>query len=538
MATFAEASSVYQCASDVSVRLLEAENTSVLAFAASVSDFKRSLGDDSTDLYWKNYLRTLKRCRFDMLAAAVAPDYPFVGQTALVARLREQLRSCDELYPTHAGAAGRVLDALQSVGPLPESPVIMAARDMQTSSPGGETAVVLANSRFVAPSHAFLDAVLEDEQVPTAIHYSELAELKTWERLYFVGRAWWFPRWVFTSPRSRDLVITCYAGLDPLRLRDDEARFSRFNRSNALVPLRAFSRAVQDKEPTVAHPALDLDDLEPVVDWGGLSAAVRERRFTGSQEEEVDAFPVALEHEWFVFVEDEDGASVHAIDLTAEENEERVRQVDVRDLEPGMFILLRTQGSGDFVVTIADRLLGPLAPSHRAKQAEWKGRLRHAVDTKGLTVVARELEERGCGIANPVNVHRWTSPSARVIKTNKREDFEKILRYVGLGDAADEYWKALRKVTSAHLRAGRLIRQRLLEQVEQADLSALRRAGRATFHLKEADGGALEAFRIVDVSRHSEPVPHTLLRHPFKVETDDAGRAASQLRLDIFEIRP
>ena len=109
------------------------------------------------------------------------------------------------------------------------------------------------------------------------------------------------------------------------------------------------------------------------------------------------------------------------------------------------------------------------------------------------------LKTAGSKIANYQNLRNWMSP--RSIRTLKKEDFDAIFRVIGLAEDADRYWSMMAVIDQAHGHAGTLIRRRLLEQVQSADLSPLQTEGRQDFELPgEVGGGGLTAVRIVAMS--------------------------------------
>ena len=164
---------------------------------------------------------------------------------------------------------------------------------------------------------------------------------------------------------------------------------------------------------------------------------------------------------------------------------------------------MRTEGGGDYVVEVADNLLGARRDAARADQSLWKERLREAVDRLGHQAVVRQLEAHGSGRAD-ANLRSWLSASPRNIRTADPSDFAAITAVGGLADRADELWRAMGRILWAHRTAGQRIRKRLMAEVSKADPQELERDGRRIFEM-DAGGGSLTAFRVVDVL--PDPVP-------------------------------
>src|SRR5208282_3171500 len=94
----------------------------------------------------------------------------------------------------------------------------------------------------------------------------------------------------------------------------------------------------------------------------------------------------ALHGGYAVFLEEHQGSTCMVLDL-AEDERSRVKRLATSDVEPDMFVLLRTEGGGDYVVPVADRILGQRAEQCRLAQQHWKLRLKTAVETYGLADV-------------------------------------------------------------------------------------------------------------------------------------------------------
>ncbi len=187
-----------------------------------------------------------------------------------------------------------------------------------------------------------------------------------------------------------------------------------------------------------------------------------------------------------VFVAADDGASSLIIDASEMEHA-AVRRVLVHDLEPGMYLLLRTSGGGDFIAPLADRILGKSATKLRSEQAEWKGRLiRQAIERFGSksrrelsSLVCSHLQSQGLSQTHSANIHYWMS--SKCIRPRKSEHFAAILKFAGLEERTEGIGSAMLEIDRAHRRAGHLIRRMLLQKIAGASLEPLERDGQMDF---------------------------------------------------------
>ena len=252
-------------------------------------------------------------------------------------------------------------------------------------------------------------------------------------------------------------------------------------------------------------PAIDLDRIAARV-AGELSS---------KEEEYVEAQLFLLEGGRGVFLEAAKNASVLVI-YPDEDARRRVKRIPMRDVEPEIFILLRTAGGGDYIVPVADRIMGDYASTLRAKQRLWKSRLRSLVKEQGIKHVVEQLQLRGSSKANAINVRNWMSE--RGIKTEEYSDFKAILDLASLGAEAKSYWQAMETIDRAHQKAGFHIRKLLLEQVNKSDLGKLKREGIMSFELPDKDAGGLAAFRIQTTSPSVVKVVPGRIGDPFELE--------------------
>ena len=227
-----------------------------------------------------------------------------------------------------------------------------------------------------------------------------------------------------------------------------------------------------------------------------------------------------LASEQAVFLDANENTKVLVLDLEIDEDEEeelhQIKRISLSKVRPGMFLLLRTEGGGDYIVPIANRILRDKALSLRSMQDQWKGLLRRAVETRGLLAVSIELLDYGSKRANETNVRNWMS--SRSIHPNDDEDFRAILKLTGLEGKAYEYQDAAEQIESAHRKAGFYIREQLLKQVPNADLRELHKRGFMDFELPEADGGSLTAYRIEHISREVSSIPVSRIGRPATIK--------------------
>ena len=121
------------------------------------------------------------------------------------------------------------------------------------------------------------------------------------------------------------------------------------------------------------------------------------------------------------------------------------------------------------------------------------------------SLVCSELQSRGFAKTRPANVHYWMS--SKCIRPRKQEDFAAILKFAGLEERTEQLWSAMGEIDRSHRHAGHLIRQMLLQTINESSLDCLERDGEMEFQLGGPDGGSLTAFEITDVFMKEFEVP-------------------------------
>ncbi len=271
---------------------------------------------------------------------------------------------------------------------------------------------------------------------------------------------------------------------------------------------------VEERETGSRWDGIDAESLLTVVDRASSVASTLDKG-DRDEYEDVEAVCVFLEGDLAVFIEADEGAKTLVIDLD-EDADDRVTRILVKDIQPGTYVLVRTSGGGDYIVPVADKIMGNLAQQAREYQKHWKELLRNYAKANGLLKTSIDLLDLGSDIANEVNVRNWIWP--RSIRTHSYSDFLAIMRLIDLEDKAKEYWNIMGVINKAHHKAGFEIRNSLLDQVRDIDMEELQRRGKMDFKLSGDDEGGLIAFRVESVLAEKVKVPYSRIGQPFRLE--------------------
>jgi hypothetical protein len=420
-------------------------------------------------------------------------------------KLDRQVRLCQQLFPDFEERLATLVRQVQELSHETDSPFIQPLERLCRG--GGEFALVLRDIRMNVPVAGYLSRspTLQNVRVVSA---QQLRGARLCDVLFAIGPCGWFPEYVFFAPRAASIHVLSYQWIrdawnpGPVFLGNSGSPHGK----KCIHLLGVMPQVGGIGVRTDPADILAGDLLPPLPNFSHAAAQSR------PNDETVLARLCHLSGHRAVFVAADEGATSLVIDAS-ESGHAALRRMKLDELMPGYFILLRTSGGGDYIVPLADRILGAAATTRRAQQTEWKV---HAVLSArrqfGSTsrrelasLICGQLHARSLSQARPANVHYWIS--SKCIRPRKIEDFDAILMFAGIGDQSAELWAAMGEIDRAHRRAGHLIRRMLLRKIAETSLQQLERDGEMVFDLGDHDGGTLSAFQITGIQAEEFEVP-------------------------------
>jgi hypothetical protein len=510
---FSDAVQIYGCCQKATISREKIYHHLFFQFSTKVWKLARSLGDLKEEPNWQDYMRVFKQYSYSMSTLPLPFSFNADIARSNIPRLRLFVYKCSFSYPEFAERASEILELYSSLLECNDNPLgDKVAEYCEGLSPEEKVAIVLSKTNTLHD----VESYLEDSDLPnidvvvppmlkSSLHHS---------KLIVIGPSRWFPRYIFNAPRGAEMLLFHYEWL-----RDHweaESAFDGGVRSH--FPIEVIRRGIPSinrisEEDLIAAEALvPKIDTEAIHSGNGVSGGHHH-----GHTEPVEAMVCVLNGENFTLIDKTQGAKTDIIDFQGyESTDSDVRRKILNTMiEPGMFLLLRTSGGGDYIVPIANAHLGLIANEYRSMQHDWKVLLREQVKRIGTTGVSQALRRHGSFIADLNNVRNWMSEST--IKPKDRREYAAILRYVGLADLEEQSWAAACEIDKAHRWAGQHIRSLLLQKITNTDLSDLERNGRMDFELSQADGGSLTAFRVQNILPETVTVPHSRLKHVEKL---------------------
>lgn len=477
----------------------------VRRLAGEVRRLSRALRVLDDDELWTAVIRRLRRSLRELGSTPLCPGSAPFGLTTSVDYLRALVMQAQGNYADGLVARAELcVSALADLSHDAANPFGDLVLEILTTGDLSQSAL-LVKTPYLDDVARWLDRTASAVPLVTE---AELSRLTAIETLVVAGPSYWFANHVLTAPRAEAICVVHYDALcdqqRPAQL------FSGSHRSPG-TPIRSASVG-EARE----HDSVDVDILVPTVDWNALTRVSGGRRRSADDVDAVLANLFLLADGHAVYLEASEGPTIDVVTDLEPGGTPRLRSQKTRAIEPGDYIVLRSQGgSGDYIPSIADALLGKRATPLRSAQARWKDALRETVRAKGFARVERDL--RSLGVTSPNLRYRLWRNSLRSRDPN---DFRILLEYIRLGDEAAALWTAMGEIFEAHLRAGQEVRKLLEKAVLTTDTEQLVRSGRIDVRLAEMDAGTLSLVRIEARSPETLAVDEDDLRVMTKVEPD------------------
>ena len=191
------------------------------------------------------------------------------------------------------------------------------------------------------------------------------------------------------------------------------------------------------------------------------------------------------------------------------------RRVD--QLKEGDLIVLRTSGSGEYLVDFADALMEIDGNRNlRTTALDWKPLLKQALLAHGSEKIAQLLSARGHALGNHRYIWMWTTDS--VIRPQSQPlflDLMNILHSLGYGlqegdpfAAGTKRWKKMKEIIRYHVTAGRKIRMALLERLRNMIKDRVVITDSYRLSLPGLSAGEISVFRVAAVDSVSIDIPY------------------------------
>ncbi len=497
---------LYRTSDSAVVELQTVQHTPFEKYCIQLRSFERNLGICREDQFWQGTLRHLRKYRFGVTAAPVPFNHGSLQVENLVEYMEARLNDVSRIYPDHYVPMEALTNQLKTLTLSSENPILRELFAVARGSNGRSEAILIKDNSLVPAVKELLDEA-EMLEYAKVVSHTDLRSTEIFSRLFIIGAARWFPDYVFTAPRAGSITIVQYEWIA------DQLPSVHCFQCNKNPGAKQFElkQLPSRRSNELNFDRLDLiaaEELLPSVDWDLIIQDITRSHGLHSTSELVPAKLLLCCDGTGLFCEVDEDASRLIIDIE-EEGDQRLKRVSTKSLEPGMFLLIRTEGGGDLVLPIANKILAEHIDHSQHCQSVWKRALKQKVDLMGIKAVVDCLKQSGLGCASETNIRNWITE--KNISTGAKSTFSSIMQFIGLADQAETYWNVSQAIRQAHRKAGYVIRKMLLASLSESSLDDLKNNGKQSVFLPSDHGGALTAIRIAEVKQEPVFVPESLI---------------------------
>ena len=483
-----EVNKIYNCRRQLKVTYHPVEHEIFRIFCFSVRNLQKKINEIGEQENWSQFLRDIKSYQFKLCASPLSFNNSSLLTEEYISSLQIKLSKYEQVYPDIYPLANQVLEQLRYLICLEENPLLDTCLDIALTVKTEDIAILVKQSNLVP----LFKNCLETENLNhnfKVIVPSELKGLITYKKIIMIGTPNLFPEYILTSPRTSQLKIVSYNWLNIDW--QNEPIFENSDNFTEVFIQKPYTKGQIDN--SITNNLIEANEILPQnPNWREIADNFNST-YSDSNEDVIEAkLFVLMEQSMGILLNIE--KKVFTVTYHVSENPELLK-IPVSNIEPNMFILLRSNGDEDYITPLANQILGDKAEEYAQLQQEWKSKLRSLVKCYGIEAISKGLVAKGLEEAkNHQNIKNWMSADHI-----KPRGLMTILDYLDLDHRSYKFKEAATLIRQAHQKAGFYVRKLLLNQLQKSDLSNLVKLGSMEIELKEIRGVSLIAYRVTEV---------------------------------------
>ena len=202
--SFGEAAALYGCSGDFAIQERRIRHDEFEAFSNALEGLRAELGDLENDIPWQPAIGSLRRLRFDMMAAPIL--FGDAGGQSARDLLTDLSPLARRVLPRAEPAIARTIEALGALAGSEANPLLDAIAGESAAPEAQATAVLLCESRLIDPARtAAARAASARGGRRNGLQWMAPQQLRAsarMDRVAVVGAPRWFPQHVFQAPRA------------------------------------------------------------------------------------------------------------------------------------------------------------------------------------------------------------------------------------------------------------------------------------------------------------------------------------------------
>ena len=454
----------------------------------AILNLYRSLGDQKELSVWLDIIIKLKKIRFELATIPVPPKQ--IITSPLLTSLNAHLSICQDSFPDNFDQLSRIIQMLAELQEQ-KNALMDWIEDQCIKNNTLKTCLCLLQSRYIRPVEHMIKTGNKPYWINMEVTSPQgLKNFNFFDRIFFCGSICLFSEnqfrnveFVWRAPRAPNLYFLSFDWII-----DNFEPKPTFDVKPNRIPVKVIELKVFEVETDKDNEPQERNN-DDYINAGDIDFSPVELITQGSPTSGTDDYDaicnsrmLVLEDGTLIYKEIDKASRIVQFTPTPE-----IQRHKNNKLEPGMALVVRTEGSGDSIAAVADMLLGDDADRIRKKQDQWKIAFRKKLFTYSTAhEVADVLTDLGAPTANEINVRNWQRNDT--IKPKKEADFKAIMAFAELEDRNDEFWENARIITQIHIRAGKEISKLLLSKINAARKADLQKYGRIDIEINGLAG--------------------------------------------------
>ncbi|KUP08455.1 hypothetical protein Q75_02815 [Bacillus coahuilensis p1.1.43] len=332
-------------------------------------------------------------------------------------------------------------------------------------------------------------------------------DIETFDEVVFVGNPAYFGEYVKNTFKGKTVAFISYDiftnSISPNKIFEDIDKKGLYS---TIFDNVSFGEPIQKKSNITLEQAELLNTA--------VSKFLEEQKNTleMNSQDAVEASIVYLENDRFLFAPKDSKIRV----FSPNEKSNFIKQLNFKDIEEDDFIVIRNDRDTRLIAEVADHdILKKNAEKYRLLQNEWKGRLRFNVKKKGIRKVSEILINKyNINTASIASLRSWCNEDS--ICPTELPKILKALKYDE--EIIKEIYNTMKIIQLAHRKAGRIISDKLMNELSNDILKELQEKGYYTFMSKEFNGASFNIERIVSIDRSRHLIAPYNLMKPMNID--------------------
>ncbi|MED4111200.1 hypothetical protein, partial [Halalkalibacterium halodurans] len=470
-------------------------------FSESLEKYRKEVqGRYDGDEHLKEVLDLLRRAFFK-LTGSFLPYNKVISddlQNELLIKFYQIKNSYPELF---SSLVMRIAKSIKEITEASENSMVEYLQNYLNNLKGSQKiAIVTKRALSLGEKKDFVNGLIKSHKINYYTENSFRREVNIFNEVCYIGSPNYFGEYVRnTFKGSRITFITYEMFTNSMEPKSQLRDLNKKGVYSTLYNQVTIEKTIQKKV------MINLEEKE------SLNIAVNrlleeQQRTVSNSSDVIEASIVYLENDRFLFAPQDSKVRV----FFPEEKSNFVKQKNFKDVEEDDYIVIRNESDTKLIVEVADQILKLNAKSYRMLQRKWKKRLRYNVEKKGINRISQILSKKyHLKTASTVSIRNWCNENS--ICPTELPELLKALKFTE--EEVKEIYNKMKEIKRAHLKAGRLISNKLMNELSTEILQELREQGYYTFTSEEFDGASFNIERVVSIDQSRYLIaPYNLMK--------------------------